>query len=258
MKRPVIIGIAIVVLLAIGVAVYFIWVNATSKQANALGGSGTIEAQQTIVSSQTSGKILKAPFAEGDAIKKGQLMYQVDAKLAQDQVKQAQASLNAANAQLAQVRDDDNSTDADIAAAEAQVQQATIGVQMAKTQASFAQVTAPVAGTAANKIADVGEIAAPGANLAIISDTKHLTVTIYIPETDIAKVSIGQKGTVSTDSTSTLYPAKVTFISSQAEFTPASVETKDQRVKLVYQVKLSVDNVDGALKPGMPADVTFE
>ena len=74
----------------------------------------------------------------------------------------------------------------------------------------------------------------------------------------ISQVKLGQKGTVVTDSTTTpSIPGTVTFISSQAEFTPASVETKDQRVKLVYQVKLSVDNTDGALKPGMPADVTF-
>jgi HlyD family secretion protein len=257
MKRPVIIVIALAALVAVGVAVYFIWAGAAGQKANALGGSGTIEAQQTIVSAQTSGKILKAPFAEGNAVKKGQVLYELDAKLANDQVKQAQAGLDAANAQLTQVKDDDNSTDADIAAAQAQVNQARIAVDMAKTQAGYTRVTAPLAGTATNKVADVGEIAAPGANLAIIADTTHLTVTIYVPETEIAKVKLGQTGTVSTDSTATKYPAKVTFISSQAEFTPASVETKDQRVKLVYQVKLSVANTDGALKPGMPADVTF-
>jgi len=257
MKRPVVIVIALAVLAAIGITVYFIWANAANQKAGALGGSGTIEAQQTIISAQMSGKILRAPFAEGDPVKKGQLLYELDAKLAKDQIKQAQASLAAADAQLAQVRDDDNSTDADIAAATAQVNQARIAVDMAKTQASYALVTAPVAGTATNKVADIGENAAPGGNLAIIADTRHLTVTIYVPETDIAKVKLGQKGTVSTDSTTTEYPAKVTFISSQAEFTPSSVETKDQRVKLVYRVKLSVENTDGALKPGMPADVTF-
>jgi HlyD family secretion protein len=257
MKRPLIVVIALAALVAIGVAVFFIWSNAATQQANALGGSGTIEAQQTIISSQASGKVLSAPFAEGDAVKKGQVLYKLDPKLAQDQVKQAQASLDAANAQLTQVKDDSNSTDADVAAAEAQVSQARIAVDMAKTQAGYTTVTSPVAGTATNKVVDVGEIAAPGANLAIVSDTRNLTVTIYVPETDIAKVKLGQKGTVKTDSSTNEYPAKVTFISSQAEFTPSSVETKDQRVKLVYQVKLSVENTDGALKPGMPVDVTF-
>jgi HlyD family secretion protein len=257
MKRPVIILIAVAALVAVGAAVYFIWAGSAAQKSSGLSGSGTIEAQQTIISAQTSGKILKAPFAEGDPVKKGQVLYELDAKLANDQVKQAQASLDAANAQLTQVKDDDNSTDADVAAAQAQVNQARIAVDMARTQAGYARVTAPVAGTATNKVADVGEIAAPGGSLAIIADTTHLTVTIYVPETEIAQVRLGQTGTVSTDSTSTEYPAKVTFISSQAEFTPSSVETKDQRVKLVYRVKLSVDNKDGALKPGMPADVTF-
>ena len=82
-------------------------------------------------------------------------------------------------------------------------------------------------------------------------------MTIYIPETDIAKVRIGQSAVVTIDSSSVEFPGKVTFIASQAEFTPASVETKDQRAKLVYQVKLSVVNKGGVLKPGMPADVRF-
>ncbi len=257
MKRPIIVVVALIALVAVGGAVWFFWNNAAQRASQPLGGSGTIEAQQTIISAQTSGRILRAPFAEGNPVKKGQVLYQLDAKLARDQVRQAKASLDAANAQLQQVKDDSNSTDADVAAAQAQVNQARIAVEMAATQAGYAIVTAPAPGTASNKVANVGENAAPGATLAIISDTAHLTVTIYVPETEIAKVSLGQKGKVTTDGSTREYPAKVTFISSQAEFTPASVETKDQRVKLVYQVKLSVQNADGALKPGMPADVTF-
>lgn len=257
MKKPILVVVAIVALLAVGGAVWFFWNNAQERANQALGGSGTIEAQQTIISAQTAGKILKAPFAEGNPVKKGQVLYQLDPSLAKDQVKQAQAGLDAANAQLNQVKDDSASTDADIAAAQAQVDQAAVAVNMAKTQAGYSTVTAPVAGTASNKVADVGENAAPGSTLAVISDTRNLTVTIYVPETEIGKISLGQKGTVVTDSSTKEYPGKVTFISSQAEFTPASVETKDQRVKLVYQVKLSIDNTDGALKPGMPADVTF-
>jgi len=103
----------------------------------------------------------------------------------------------------------------------------------------------------------VGENAAPGGTLVVISDVARLTVTIYVAETDIAKIKIGQPAVVKVDSTNVEFPGKVVFIASQAEFTPASVETKDQRAKLVYQVKLSVTNKDGLLKPGMPADVRF-
>jgi HlyD family secretion protein len=257
MKRPIVVVVAVLALAAIGGTIWFFWTNAAQQATEALGGSGTIEAQETIISAQTQGRILHAPFAEGNPVKKGQLLYQLDATLANDQVRQAQAGLRAANAQLKQVKDDSASTNADIAAARAQVDQATIAVNMARTQAGFTTVTAPVPGTATNKVADVGENAAPGGTLAIIADTLHLTVTIYVPETEIGKVKLGQTGKVVTDGSTREYPGTVTFISSQAEFTPASVETKDQRVKLVYQVKLAVDNTDGSLKPGMPADVTF-
>jgi HlyD family secretion protein len=105
---------------------------------------------------------------------------------------------------------------------------------------------------------NVGENALPGTTLAMLSQVQSLTVTIYIPETQIGKVKMGQSGDITTDSTTKTYTGKVTFVSSQAEFTPSSVETKDQRTKLVYQVKLNVTDADADLKPGMPADVVLK
>ena len=92
----------------------------------------------------------------------------------------------------------------------------------------------------------------------MMSQVQSLTVTIYVPETQIGQVKMGQPGTITTDSTTKTYNGKVTFIASQAEFTPASVETKDQRTKLVYQVKLNITDADANLKPGMPADVVLK
>jgi HlyD family secretion protein len=106
--------------------------------------------------------------------------------------------------------------------------------------------------------ARAGENAVPGGTLAVVSDPTSLTVTIYIAESQIGLVKVGQTGTLTTDSTSKTYDAKVVFIGSQAEFTPASIETKEQRVKLVYQVKLRVTDADSSLKAGMPADVVLQ
>jgi HlyD family secretion protein len=83
-------------------------------------------------------------------------------------------------------------------------------------------------------------------------------VTIYVPEDRIGEVKIDQMGVLTTDSTTRPYAARGTYISPQAEFTPASVETKDQRTKLVYQVKLNITDADAQLKPGMPADVVLK
>ena len=257
MKRAVPIIAALAVLAAVGFAIYYFTAGAGRTATAVLGGSGTIEAEQTLVSAQSSGKILAAPFSEGQAVTRGTVLYRLDGKLANDQVKQAQAGVAAAAAQVRQVADDSASTSADVAAARAQLAQANVALSMAKTVAGYATVVAPVPGVITNKVADVGENAAPGGTLAVISDTGHLTVTIYVAETDIAKVKIGQSAVVMVDSTGVEFPGKVVFIASQAEFTPASVETKDQRAKLVYQVKLSVGNKDSLLKPGMPADVSF-
>ena len=80
---------------------------------------------------------------------------------------------------------------------------------------------------------------------------------VFVPETRIGDVKVGQTATVTTDSSDGRYPGTVEFIASQAEFTPNNVETKDQRVKLVYEVRVRVTDTSGTLKAGMPVDVTF-
>ena len=257
MRRPLAIVLALLVVGLIAAVVYITVIQASATTSTALGGSGTIEAEDTIVAALTSARISKAPFSEGDTIKRGQLMFHLDPTIPEDQVRQAKASVTAAVAQVEQVEDDTSSTAADVAAAKAQLTQAEVSLSIARTQADYSNVYAPVAGVVTNKVADVGEIAAPGASLAVISDVSHLTVTIYVPETEIGRVKVGQRATATVDSSTRSFPAKVTFIASQAEFTPASVQTKDQRAKLVYKVKLSVADSSGILKPGMPADVTF-
>ena len=103
-----------------------------------------------------------------------------------------------------------------------------------------------------------GENAAPGKTLATIADLDDLKVSVYIPETRIGEVRLGQKAIVYVDSSDTAFDAEVTFISSNAEFTPSNIETKDQRVKLVYEVRVKLTGGGDVLKPGMPVDVEFE
>jgi HlyD family secretion protein len=100
---------------------------------------------------------------------------------------------------------------------------------------------------------------APGTPVVTIADLDHLWMRGYISETDLAKVKLGQPATVKCDT----YPGKffkgrVSFISSQAEFTPKSVETYKERVTLVYRIKIDLDNQDHELKPGMPIDASIE
>jgi len=192
-------------------------------------------------------------------VKKGDVLYRLDPSLLKLSVSQAHAGVSAAKANYKHVKDKSSSTKADKAAAKAQYTQAKAAEKMAKVQLGYATITSPIDGIVSNLAVHEGENATPGSTLAMLSDTGNLTVTIYIPENRIGEVKIGQEGTLSTDSTKQ-YAAKVTYISSQAEFTPSSIETKDQRVKLVYQVKLTITDsgASSELKPGMPADVVLK
>jgi HlyD family secretion protein len=251
----------IIVVVALVIAGYFAWqYTQKSVAANAaLSGSGTVETDQIAITPQMSGRILTAPPEEGVAVKRGDVLYRLDPAVPALQVKAAQAGVNAASANYEHVKKDSKSSWADKQTAKAQLDQANVALSMAKVQLGYAEIHSPLDGSIANIAARVGENANPGSSLAIVSNPAELTVTIYIPETDIGRVKVGQKGTLVTDSTSgKKYNCEVVFIGTQAEFTPASIETKDQRTKLVFQVKSRILDPDSALKPGMPADVVLQ
>jgi HlyD family secretion protein len=246
----------IVVLAAAGVTAWLL-LSGNGTQTSQLTGSGTIEAPEVAVAPLVSGTILEAPAVEGASVKKGDVLFRIDDSVIKLQVVQAQAGVSAAKAARDQAKKDKKST-SEIAAAQAQLDQATAGLQLAQLQLSYCTVTAPVDGVLLTKSLDAGENAAPGKTLATIGRLDELTVTVYVAESEIGKVKVGQKASLLTDSTTTAFNCAVTSVASEAEFTPAQVETKDQRVKLVYAVKLSVSDTSGTLKPGMPVDVTFE
>ena len=107
--------------------------------------------------------------------------------------------------------------------------------------------------------AELGEVVVPGTPVVTIADLDHLWLRGYISETDLGRIRWGQPATVHTDTfPHTTYPGRVSFISSEAEFTPKSVETHKERVTLVYRVKIDLDNPNHELKPGMPADAVIE
>lgn len=248
------------VIAVLAVAGYFgwTWYTGSTSGATALGGSGTIETDQIAVTPQTTGRIILAPTEEGVPVKKGDVLYRLDPALAKLAVQQAQAGVDAATANVKTVKDKSGHTSADVAAANAQLDQAKVALKMAKVQGGYATVTSPIDGVVSSIAARAGENAVPGSTLAIISNPASLTVTIFVPENQIGQVKVGQIGTLTTDSVTKSYHGEVVFIATQAEFTPASIETKDQRVKLVYQVKLRISDADSSLKPGMPADVVLQ
>ena len=125
-------------------------------------------------------------------------------------------------------------------------------MKLAKVQLTYAVVTAPQAGVVSAVAANAGQNASPGKTIATIADTRDLFVRVFVPETRIGDVKIGAAATVKTDSSDATYPGKVEFIASQAEFTPDNVETKDQRIKLVYEVRVRLDRTSGGSSPACP------
>ncbi len=143
----------------------------------------------------------------------------------------------------------------DLAAAKARLDQAKASADLLKKQYTDACVLAPVEGTITNKPVEEGELIGTGTTVATISRLEKMNLMIYVSETELGKVKLGGAADVVIDTyPDKNYPGKIIYISPIAEFTPKNIQTKEDRTKLVFGVKLEVGNNDGTLKSGMPAD----
>jgi HlyD family secretion protein len=144
----------------------------------------------------------------------------------------------------------------DIQAAEYRVQQVRAVVNTSEERLKDTTLHAPISGIVIRKNVELGETLAAGTPALTIGDLESPWVKVYVKEDRLGQVKLGQKAEVKVDSfMNKTYEGTVTFISSEAEFTPKNVQTEEERVKLVFGVKVKVKNVNGELKPGMPADV---
>ena len=142
----------------------------------------------------------------------------------------------------------------EIDAARARV--AVVDAQLAASEKAIAdaQVIAPIAGVVTQKLADAGEVIARGTPLAVVTDLDRAWANIFVPEPAVPRIALGQDATLRTDAGGAAIQGKVTYISPRAEFTPRNVQTAEERSKLVYRIKVTVDNRQGVLKQGMPVD----
>jgi HlyD family secretion protein len=145
----------------------------------------------------------------------------------------------------------------EIQAAAARV--AAIDAQIATYQKAVADATvvAPISATVTTKLVNVGEIVAPRAPLVVLTDLDHAWGEVFVDEPLVPRLVLGQPATLHTDAGGEGLAGKVTFISPKAEFTPRNVQTAEERSRLVYRVKVTVDNSKGILKPGMPVEAEF-
>jgi HlyD family secretion protein len=143
----------------------------------------------------------------------------------------------------------------DIEDARAQVEQARASLKVAETQLSYVVLPSPLSGVVLVKSAEVGEVVNAGTTVVTLADIENVWLRAYIPETELGRVKWGQEVLVKTDfHPRKEYRGRISFISSQAEFTPKQIQTEKERVTLVYRIKVDLSNPERELKPGMPAD----
>ncbi len=169
----------------------------------------------------------------------------------------ANARAEQAKQQLGLVVEGPRREEIDLAAA--RVEQAKQVLKLAQTRLTYAQISAPSEGVVLSKNIEAGEYVSPGTPVISIGDLDHVWLKAYIAETDLGRVKLGQKVTVTTDTyPNKVYNGNISFIASEAEFTPKSIQTAEERVKLVYRVKINIENIARELKPGMPADALIQ
>ncbi len=299
---------------------------ARQAQSTNIVAAGHVEATDVHLSAKVGGRLLEAPFKEGDAVKVGDVVARLSTTDVEIQVRQASAERAQAAAdlrlRLAGARKEDiaemeaqiRATEADIAGAQldldrmqglldrgsgttkarddartrrnilearrgaqhqslarlragsrpeevegARARVAGIDARIAllEQQIADATVTSLADGVVTSRVAEPGEQLQAGSVICVITKLGEAWLTVYVTDMDLARIRIGQEAIVTTDGGKTR-KGRLTYIASKAEFTPKNVQTRDERIKLVYRVKVGLDNADGFFKPGMPAEASFE
>jgi HlyD family secretion protein len=172
--------------------------------------------------------------------------------VARDRVASAESRVKAAEEVYAKLRAGARREEVD--AARARV--ATVAAQVAALEKGITDATlqSPIAGVVTEKLVEVGEVIPPRAPVAVIVDLDHAWADVFVPEPTVPQIKLGQAATVFTDAGGPGIAGTITYISPKAEFTPRNVQTAEERSKLVYRIRITVDNKDGILKQGMPVE----
>jgi HlyD family secretion protein len=190
-----------------------------------------------------------------------ELDYERDRRLLEAQVIAAQTrdlaltALKQSRATLVRDQASAAAAEQNIAVAQANIESARQSLDLARITLGYTVLRAPFSGVVLVRQAELGEVMQPGAPVVTLADLSHVWLRAYIPEPDLTRVGWGQPAVITTDAyRGEKFNGRVSFIASDAEFTPKSVETHTERVTLVYRIKIDIDNPEHKLKPGMPAD----
>lgn len=271
-KRIVILGLVV----AVGLAA-FLGLRFFGNGADGTFASGTVEATEAQLGFQATGRIEAIGVREGEAVKQGAVLARLDTREVEARLAQARAQANATTVRLKEAERDRARGQTLLAGgaigqevydkallalniAQSEQAQARANVQALEAVLANMTIRASFEGIVTVRHREPGEIVPPGAPVLTVMNPGDRWVRIYIPEHRIGAVRLGQKAAIATDTfPDRRYGGEVTYIASQAEFTPKNVQTAEERVKLVYAVKVRItDDPNFELKPGVPADVRLE
>jgi HlyD family secretion protein len=214
-------------------------------------------AKQTLIDARADLELKRAEFRRRQELLAEQGVSDEDIDRAASQLKRAQATYERAKQTYDQVVE--GTRKEEVAVRRANLGSAREALQMSRLKLNYTVLSAPVSGVVLVRQAELGEVVSAGTPVVTIADVDHLWMRGYLNETDLGRVKWGQSATIHTDTFSDkIYQGRVSFISSQAEFTPKSVETHKERVTLVYRIKIDLDNPNHELKPGMPAEAVID
>jgi HlyD family secretion protein len=261
------------IVLALGVAVTLFYRFGSTPEQGVLVLSGTVEVTEVNVGFRVSGRIQTLFTDEGRSVKAGDKVAVLDNAEFESLVNQGRAAVRNAEVQYDKTKKDHEryvtlfgkgvispqqmdavKTARDIA--ESQLALSRAALRTAEVRFRDAAILAPLSGVVLRKNAEEGETVAAGVPVVTIGDLDGPWIKVYVKEDQLGLVKLGQKAEVTVDSfPKKRYEGTVTLIASEAEFTPKNVQTREERVRLVFGVKVSVKNENNELKPGMPADV---
>ncbi len=255
-KKKIIIPVAVVLVAAVVIAVVLLMNNDNNK--DIITGSGTIEATEVDISPRLSGDILSINYDEGDPVKAGDLLVEIEAKELLAQRMGVEAVFINAEANLRRVKSLYNAG----GVSKMDYDSADTAYRSAKSQLDYIDATlanstiyAPIDGVVLTKNLEAGETAFPGSPILTLADLSKVWIKIYVSEPVVGLIKTGTAASIRVDTwPDRVFPGVVTYISDEPEFTPKTVQTKEERTKLVFAVKIELDNPEGLLKPGMPAD----
>ncbi len=281
MKKRILIPVIVIAVVVIILVVFL-----SHHHKNGLAGSGIIEAEEVAVSAKVGGQIQDLRIDEGSKVKTGDTMVLLDHKELSAQENMAKAGLVVANQTLIAAQEQKQNLEinlersrklhstgnlsdaeweniqtqyevlkANLEKAGAGVKSSQSQLELAQTQLANAYILSPIDGVVLGKNFNKGELVFPGAQLLNLADLKQAWLKIYVPEKEMGKLHLGSKAAVYVDAyPKNQFDGNVTWISSEAEFTPKNIQVKEERAQFVFAVKISIPNPDMLLMPGMPAD----